>query len=434
MERARPMTAVCFYFQVHQPLRLRKYTIFDTEASYYADDENRRIFERVADKCYIPATRLLLDQIEKTDAAFALSFSITGLALQQMQRWRPDVIDAFRALASTGRCEFLAETSHHSLAFLYSRDEFAAQVDLQEQMLRDLIGVTPRVFRNTELIYNNDLAHYVSNMTDAMGEPRYIGMLAEGADHLLGHRSAGRVYTPPTADLGRAGGPFGLLLKNYRLSDDIAFRFSNRDWPGWPLTPQTFARSIAEAAAEGPLVNLFMDFETFGEHQWPETGIFEFLEGLPREVLTMNGEFLTVSEAVERWEPAGPLDCPSMVSWADTERDLSAWCGNAMQSNALHELYKLESAVKDIAADHDAAPNAEREALLEDWRRLTTSDHVYYMCVKSFADGEVHSYFNHYDSPYDAYINFMNVLDNLRERVERIAPAATGAGALAAGV
>jgi len=427
------MTAVCFYFQVHQPLRLRKYTVFDTDRAYLADDENRRIFERVADKCYLPATRLLREQIEQTDGAFCATFSITGLALEQMRWWRPDVLESFRALAETGRCEFLAETSHHSLAFVYSREEFVAQVDAHERMMQDLLGVTPRVFRNTELIYNNDVAHVVSQMEDPTGEPRYVGMLAEGADHLLGRRSAAHVYTPPTAEFGRTGRPFGLLLKDYRPSDDIAFRFSNRDWPGWPLTPKAFAESIAGADREGPLCNLFMDFETFGEHQWAETGIFEFLEDLPREVLRLpNASFATCSEAIERHEPAGPLDCPGMVSWADTERDLSAWCGNAMQSNALHELYKLEPAVKTIAAEGAGPATGEPAALLEDWRRLTTSDHAYYMCMKSFADGEVHSYFNPYDSPYDAYINFMNVLDNLRERVERLAPV-TGA-AVAAGL
>jgi len=304
-------------------------------------------------------------------------------------------LELFQDLAETGCVEFLAETYHHSLAFLYSREEFREQVALHHQKIEDLFGQSPRVFRNTELIYNNDMAHFVA------GLDRYDAILAEGVDVPLEGRSPGAIFRPPT------DGSIKLLLKNYRLSDDIAFRFSNRQWSEWPLTAEKFVTWLDRIGSGEQLANLFMDFETFGEHQWEQTGIFDFLDALPREVLKDKANrFVTVSQAAASQEAADDFDVPHMISWADTERDLSAWLGNAMQSNALHELYKLERPIK---ATDDAA-------LIEDWRRLTTSDHFYYMCTKYFADGDVHKYFNPYESPYDSYINFMNVLDNLRNR------------------
>jgi alpha-amylase len=263
--------------------------------------------------------------------------------------------------------------------------------------MEDLFGRRPTVFRNTELIYNNDLAFYIDSLK------LYKGMLAEGSDPILAGRSANVSYRPPhTNDIT-------LLLRNYRLSDDIAFRFGNRSWSEWPLTGEKFAQWVERIdASRGRLCNIFIDFETFGEHQWVETGIFEFLDAMPKAVLAGGqSTFATVSEAITANPPAAEFDAPHMISWADTERDLSAWLGNAMQSNALHELYKLEGPIK----------RGGDEQLLRDWRRLTISDHVYYMCTKYFADGDVHTYFSPYESPYDSYINFMNVLDNLRTRV-----------------
>jgi len=418
------MASVVFYFQVHQPFRLRKYSVFDEEPLYFADDENKKILLKVADKCYRPATTLIRDLVKMHEGRFKVSYAITGVALEQLQAWAPDVIDLFKELADTGCCEFIGETFYHSLSFLYSREEFRRQVDEHEAIVQDLFGQTPRVFRNTELIFNNDLAREVGSMRRADGSPRYLGMCCEGVDWLLNGRSPAYVYNTPGGVVGREE-PFGLLLKNHRLSDDIAFRFGNQGWPEWPLSAEKFARWVNDINGDGYLCNLFMDYETLGEHQWADTGIFEFLRALPGAIFDANpghNHFNTPSEALERFQPVGEYDAPHFTSWADTERDLSAWLGNAMQSSALHEIFKLESAVKEKTAELRAEGSAEgidaAEHIEGDWRKLTTSDHFYYMCTKYFADGDVHKYFNPYDSPYDSYINFMNVLDNVRERVD----------------
>ncbi len=395
------MASVCFYFQVHQPFRLRRYSVFDTAPTYFDDFKNAEIVRKVATKCYLPTNRLLLDLVREHDGRFACSFSITGVVLEQFERWAPEVLDSFRALVDTGRVEILGETYYHSLAFLYSRDEFRAQVEAHAAKVQETFGVRPRVFRNTELIYNNDLGHFVEDLG-------YRGILTEGADHVLGYRSPNFIYRPVGADR------IALLLKNYRLSDDVAFRFSDRGWREWPLTAEKFAAWVDDVNGNGFVVNLFMDYETFGEHQWADTGIFDFMRHLPGSVLRQpDNNFMTLSEAVDAYAPVAELDIPHMISWADVERDLSAWLGNAMQSNALHELYRLEQAVKDTGDPE----------LLHDWRKLQTSDHFYYMCTKWFADGDVHKYFNPYESPYDSYINFMNVLDNVRTRIKRAARA-----------
>ncbi len=391
------MASVCFYFQVHQPFRLRRYSVFDSEPSYFDDYKNAEICRKVAAKCYLPTNRLILDLIRRYGKDFSVSYSMTGVALEQFQNWTPEVVDSFRALVDTGQVEMLAETFYHSLAFLYSRDEFRDQVTAHAAKMFETFGVRPRVFRNTELIYNNDLGHFLQGMG-------FAGVLAEGADHVLGYRSPTFPYRPVGADR------ITLLLKNYRLSDDIAFRFSDRNWKEWPLRAETFAQWVNQVNGNGFVVNLFMDYETFGEHQWAETGIFDFLHHLPEHVLKYpDNNFMTLSRAIETYPPVAELDIPHMISWADVERDLSAWLGNAMQSNALHELYRLEEPVK---ASRDPV-------LLHDWRRLQTSDHFYYMCTKWFADGDVHKYFNPYESPYDSYINFMNVLDNVRSRLRK---------------
>jgi alpha-amylase len=391
------MASVCFYFQVHQPFRLRRYSVFDTDRHYFDDHQNAEILRKVASRCYLPANSLLLELIRGHEGRFRVAFSLTGVAMEQFEHSAPEVIDSFRALAETGCVEFLDETYFHSLAFLYSREEFRAQVELHRAKIKALFDQEPRVFRNTELIYNNDLAQFVSHMG-------YDGIVTEGSDQVLGFRSPNHAYQPPHLSKMR------LLLKNYRLSDDIAFRFSNRGWEQWPLTAEKFARWVNQInAASGELCNLFFDYETFGEHQWADTGIFDFLKHLPRQILESSSDnrFITPSQAIDELKPAGEVDIPHAISWADTERDLSAWLGNAMQSNALHELYKLESALKNKADDQ----------LLNDWRRMTTSDHFYYMSTKYWADGDVHKYFSPYESPYDSYINFMNVLDNIQTRL-----------------
>jgi alpha-amylase len=388
------MASVCFYFQIHQPFRLRRYSVFDTDRNYFDDQKNAEICRKVAHKCYLPANRTLAETIRVHEGRFRISYSITGVALEQFEAYAPEVIESFQQLNATGCVEFLAETYYHSLSFLYSREEFRQQVEMQRKLIKKLFGQEPRVFRNTELIYNNDLAHFVSHMG-------YDAVLAEGADHVLGYRSPNFVHRPPHAP------NLKLLLKNYRLSDDIAFRFSNRSWEQWPLTAEKFARWVNQINGNGHLCNLFMDYETFGEHQWEDTGIFEFMRHMPGQIMQHpDNNFLTPSQVIDKYEPVGDIDCPHMISWADMERDLSAWLGNAMQSNALHELYKMEGMIKEKGD----------ETLLADWRKLTTSDHFYYMCTKFWSDGDVHKYFSPYESPYDSYINFMNVLDNVRSR------------------
>ncbi len=388
------MAAVCFYFQVHQPYRLRRYTVFDTDPHYFDEHKNAEICRKVAQKCYLPANKILLENLRKHEGKFRVAFSMTGLALEQFESYAPEVIGSFQELAATGMVEFLDETYHHSLSFLYSRDEFRAQIEKHRKKTSELFGQEPRVFRNTELIYNNDLAQFVSHMG-------YGGVISEGVDRILGDRSPNRLYRPPHA------GKLKLLVKNYRLSDDIAFRFSNRNWEHWPLTAEKFGGFVDLVDGAQNVCDLFMDYETFGEHQWEETGILEFLGKLPGELLKRGHRFLTPGQVVDEVEVAGELDMPHMTSWADTERDLSAWLGNAMQSNALRELYQLEGPLKEKGD----------EQLLDDWRRLTSSDHFYYMCTKHWADGAVHKYFRPYESPYDSYINFMNVLDNIQARV-----------------
>lgn len=420
------MASIVFYFQVHQPYRLRRYSVFDTDPFYFDDQANKEILLKVAEKCYRPATKLILDLVRRHKGNFRVSYALTGVVLDQLEAWAPDVIDLFRELSETGCCEFLAETYHHSLTFLYSREEFREQVNMHTARIEALFGQTPTVFRNTELTYNNDVAHFVNEMKGSDGRPRFKGMLCEGVDRILQFRSPNYVYRPPNTGEGRTPGkPFAVLLKNYRLSDDIAFRFSNRDWKEWPLTAEKFARWVHQINGDGYLCNLFMDYETFGEHQWADTGIFQFLDAMPEKIFDIaKGEnhFITPSEAFEQFAPVGEYDVPHMISWADTERDLSAWIGNAMQSGALTETYKLERPLKEALRNAKRAGDAHAQDqlahVLNDWRKLTTSDHFYYMCTKYFADGDVHKYFNPYDSPYDSYINYMNVLDNLRQRLE----------------
>lgn len=390
------MSVICFYFQVHQPFRLRPYSFFDVGASPFYEDAkaNGGIMTKVARKCYLPMNEVLLKLIRRYEGDFRVSFSISGTALDQFELYAPEVLESFRDLVDTGCVELLGETYYHSLSFLFSREEFREQVALHSRRVRELFGVSPRAFRNTELVYNNEVARCAEDMG-------FQSILAEGVDRVLGWRSPNYLY--------KAHGckNMNLLLKNYRLSDDIAFRFSNRDWVGYPLTAEKFA-SWVHAIHSGGLINLFMDYETFGEHQWESTGIFPFMENLPHTLLRdPNCSFMTVSEAAMCFQPAAEMDIPEFVSWADMERDLTAWLGNDLQKDAAEALYGLEEAVKGCG---DAN-------LLASWRKLQTSDHFYYMCTKWFSDGDVHHYFNPYDSPYQAYITYMNVLADLSLRI-----------------
>ena len=389
------MASVVFYFQVHQPYRLRRYSVFDTDRQYFDEVKNAEILRKVSQRCYIPANQVMLENIKRHEGRFRIAFSITGTALEQFEKNVPEVLESFQELAETDCVEFLDETYYHSLSFLFSREEFRSQVEMHRATVQRLFNQEPRIFRNTELIYSNDLAHFVSHMG-------YDGILAEGADHVLAERSPNFLYHPPHAPKMK------LLLKNYRLSDDIAFRFSSRTWEQYPLTAEKFAQWVNQINGNGFVCNLFMDYETFGERQWADTGIFEFLRYLPARILDQpDNDFVTPSQAVDQYAAAGQIDVPKPVSWSENERDLSGWNGNAMQSNALHELYKLEGPVK----EHGDAE------LLADWRRLGSSDHFYYMSTKHWADEDMQKSFSPYESPYDSYINFMNVLDNIRARL-----------------
>ncbi|MHB8772230.1 MAG: glycoside hydrolase family 57 protein [Syntrophales bacterium] len=394
------MPSVCLYFQVHQPRRLRRFSFFDVGRLHHYEDEaeNRRLLDRIAHKCYLPANALLTELIGAYRGKFRLACSLSGVLIDQLQRYRPDVLESFRRLAQTGCVEFLTETDSHSLAFLFSAREFGEQVLLHEQRIRKLFGQQGRTFRHTELIYNNDLAVAVEKMG-------YRVILAEGTEKLLGRRSPNHPYRPAGCD------GLTLLLRNYRLSDDVAFRFSERSWADYPLTAAKYAHWLHRAGQEETVINLFMDYETFGEHQWAETGIFEFLRELPGEVLrNPDFAFRTPAEAAEAHAAAGEIDSPGFVSWADEERDTTAWLGNAMQQDASRALYALEPHVRRRA---DAG-------ILATWRTLQTSDHFYYMCTKWFADGDVHRYFNPFESPYEAYINYMNILDDFEQSLTGI--------------
>lgn len=392
------MPDVALYCQVHQPYRLRRFRLFDIGAGsdWFDGAGNESILRRVAEKCYLPANRLLLQLIHETDGAFRVALSLSGTVLEQLARWAPEALESFVRLAETGRVEFLGETYHHSLAALADPAEFRTQVRLHQDAVARHLGVVPRVFRNTELIYHDELAPTVR----AMG---FRAVLVEGAPQVLGWQSPNYVYRA-------AGTPtLRLLPRNHRLSDDIGFRFSNRAWDGWPLTADKHAAWIAESP--GDSVQLFMDYETFGEHQWQDTGIFDFLRHWPRACLDRGLAFRLPSELAAR-EPAGTLSFPHPTSWADEDRGVTAWLGNAMQQAAHERLYRLREAVRDTG-DAD---------LLARWRRLTTSDHLYYMCTKWFNDGDVHKYFSPYATPYDAFVTFMNVCQDLEQAAADAAP------------
>ncbi len=396
------MLSVCLYFHVHQPMRVKRYRVFDIghDHAYFNDESqtdlnNRRILEKVAHKSYLPANEVLMRLLER-HPEFTFAFSFSGVVIEQLERDMPEVLDSFRRLVATGRVEILADTYYHSLAFFYSPKEFERQVNLHRDTVRRVFGVTPRVLRNTELSYRNDLAAWA----DQRG---YLGIMAEGWEHYLGWRSPNFLYRPKGAKRIK------VLLKNYRLSDDIAFRFSERTWKGWPLTAPKFAEWVNAHHGSGQTINLFMDYETFGEHQWADSGIFDFLAALPGELLAhRETTFKTPTQTISSYTAVGEFDVPHILTWADTERDLSAWVGNDIQRSAITAVYALE----------ESALNSRDQDIIHDWRRMQTSDHFYYMCTKWFADGDVHKYFNPYESPYDAYIAFMNALHDLKLRID----------------
>lgn len=393
------MRNICFYFQVHQPYRLKNYHFFDIgEDHYYFDDyANRSIMRKVAEKCYLPANKLFLDIINQWGGRFKISYSLSGTFIDQMEAYAPDVLRTFQELAQTGCVEFLSETYSHSLSALKSRREFEAQIKAHREKITHYFGQEPVVFRNTELIYSDEIGEIISDMG-------YKAMITEGAKHILGWKSPNYLYC------NALNPKLKLLLKNFSLSDDIAFRFSNRSWGEWPLTTEKYVEWLNGVAPKDEIINLFMDYETFGEHQWAETGIFEFLKYLPDRVLNYsNYDFCLPREAAEKLQPIAIMHCPHPISWADEERDLTAWLGNDLQDDAFNNLYELEAMVLAI---NDPQMN-------RDWKYLQTSDHFYYMCTKFFADGDVHKYFNHYNTPYEAFMNYMNVLTDFTLRVKQ---------------
>ncbi|MBQ3043542.1 MAG: glycoside hydrolase family 57 protein [Alistipes sp.] len=392
------MKTVCFYFQVHQPWRLKTYRFFQMgkDHNYLDDFTNRSIMQKIARECYLPMNALLLSLIKQNKGAFRCSFSITGSAVEQFKAYAPEVLDSFKELAATGCVEFLGETYSHSLSSLYSTEEFKQEVKLHSAMLKEEFGIKPTAFRNTELIYSDDIAATVSGMG-------FKTMLAEGAKHILGWKSPNFAYTDAVDNKLR------LLLRNYKLSDDIGFRFSNEGWSEWPLTADKYASWVA--AETGEVVNIFMDYETFGEHQKASTGIFDFMKALPAALMaTGEVEFATVSEASKKLQPVAVLHCPHAMSWADEERDVTAWLGNDLQNEAFNKLYALAPRIR-------KTKNKDFEYV---WHFMQNSDHFYYMATKWFSDGDVHSYFNPYGSAYEAFINYMNVLADFEIELDKL--------------
>jgi alpha-amylase len=392
------MKSICLYFQVHQPFRLRTYRFFDigSDHYYYDDYQNKHIVRRIANNCYLPANEIMLSLIKEFGANFKVSFSISGTAIEQFQKYAPDVIESFAKLARTGNVEFLGETYSHSLASILNADEFARQVKEHSDTIEKLFGKRPVTFRNTELIYSNDIAQQVQEMG-------FQTMLTEGAKQVLGWKSPNYLYCSASSERLK------LLLRNYQLSDDIAFRFSQRDWSEWPLTAEKYMGWLNAVEKKQEIVNLFMDYETFGEHQKADSGIFAFLNTFPAKVIKSGKwKFLTPSEASQVLQPVAGLNVPHAISWADEERDLTAWIGNDLQDEAIGSLYSVAGLMA----------QCDDEELLSDWHYLQASDHFYYMCTKWFSDGAVHHYFNPYTTPYEAFLNYMNVLSDFLLRIK----------------
>jgi len=394
--------AICLYFQVHQPFRLRRYRFFEMghEHYYYDDFMNESILRKIASNCYLPANRLLLDLIRKHKGKFKVTFSLTGIVIDQFRLYAPEVLASFRELAETGCVEFLAETNSHSLASLMSRERYELQVSVHREKMIQYIGYEPTSIRNTELIYSDVIGSW-------MAEMGYKAVVTEGAKHILGWKSPNFLYC-------NAINPrLKVLLRNYTLSDDIAFRFSNKNWSSYPLTADKYASWVKGLASTSEIVNIFMDYETFGEHQKKETGIFDFLKHMPDAIIKKTPfNFMTVSEIADLYQPVSLLHVPSPISWADEERDLTAWMGNELQTAAVTKLYSLADRVGKCNSDQ----------LQRDWVYLQSSDHFYYMSTKFFSDGAVHAYFNPYENPYQAFMNYMNVLSDFEIRLNTICP------------
>lgn len=391
------MTNISLYFQVHQPYRVRRFTVFDISKSnsYFDEQKNFEVLDKVAKKCYIPTTKMLIDLLKKYPD-FKVAFSFSGVFLEQVKNYFPELLSLFKKICTSENVEVLDETYYHSLAFIHSIEEYKEQILLHRELINSLFSKIPTTFRNTELVYSNEIADFASKLG-------YDAILAEGADFILKNNSPNKVYTNPSKTIS-------VLLKNYRLSDDIAFRFSDKNWKEWPLNAEKYIEWIGQSGFGSDIINLFMDYETFGEHQWEDTGIFKFFSKFIEYSNRYNHRFFTPAETTKTFIPEKVYDVPFYLSWADTERDLSAWVGNTMQQNALTKIYEIENLVK----------KTKDKNLIETWRKLQTSDHFYYMCTKYFNDGDVHKYFSPYDTPYDAFVYFMNIFSDIKTRAQEV--------------
>jgi alpha-amylase len=396
------MKSVCLNFQIHQPFRYRKYRFFDigNDAYYYDDFANETVMRKVADKSYLPANKIILEQIVKHKGKFKVTYSLSGTVIDQFKLYAPEVIDSFAALAATGCVEFLSETYANSLVSLTDGTLFESQVKAHDNLIEELFGQRPKVFRNTELIYSDELGDLVQRIG-------FEAMITEGAKHVLGWKSPNYLYC-------NALNPrLKVLMRNFRFSDDLSFRFANKAWNEYPLTAEKYAGWMASLPKEEEVVNIFINYETFGQLQPKNSGIFDFLKNLPNAILkTGKLEFSTPSEVVANLQPVSAVHVPHPISWADEERDLSAWLGNDLQKEAFDKLYHLKYQME----------NCKDATLLKDWDYLQTIDHFYYMCTKFFSDGEVHKYFNPYSTPYEAFINYMNILSDFKIRLNALVP------------
>ncbi|MEO1652371.1 MAG: glycoside hydrolase family 57 protein [Bacteroidota bacterium] len=392
------MKTICLYLHVHQPFRLKKYRFFDIGSNhdYYDDFQNENIIRKVAQNCYLPANQILLDLIQQHPDFFKVSFSISGPALDQLEKYAPEVVEGFVKLAQTGNVEFIAEPYAHSLAFHRDEEEFKAQIESSKDKIKKLFKQTPQTFHNTEMIYNDRIGEIITEMG-------FRAVITEGASHILGWKSPHYVY------YNALNPKLKIMLRSFNLSDDIAFRFSDRSWSEWPLTTEKYVSWLNGLSPSEKIVNLFLSYETFGEHHSADTGILEFLKALPQSVRNYSDfTFQTPKEAILSHPPKAALSVPDAISWADIEKDLTSWLGNELQDEAFAQLYKLRPKIMEV----------KDEELEKDWNYLQISDHFLYMCTKFFSDGQDHNYFNPFGSPYDAFINYMNVLSDFELRLE----------------
>ena len=396
------MKAICFYFQVHQPYRVRSdYSFFNIgpDKKYWDDKKNKEILKKVSMKCYLPTNIILMDLIKRYGSKFKVSFSFSGIILEQFEKYAPETLESFKALVKTGNVELLCETYYHSLASIKSKKEFVDQVNKHKQKIENVFGITPTTFRNTELIFNNQIAKWAHELG-------FKTIITEGVERVLKWRKPNFVYKAKNLP------DLNLLLKNYKLSDDIAFRFSNKNWKGYPLTAKKYSKWLTQIGNKSDVINLFMDYETFGEHQWEDSGIFQFLKDLPGEILKDNDDysFMTPTDIINQFKDIGELDIPDYISWADKERDISAWLGNDMQTALADYLYSME----------DTVLNSESDELIDEWRKLQTSDHYYYVSTKNMGDGDIHNYFSPYASPHEAFMLMTNVMNDFKFRLDQL--------------